>query len=462
MDFINAFLAILVILIYIYSGNSAHLPSWCIFGVILVAAFRTVSQKKHLDRSIFSVIIFSYMVLSLVGIISVWAYVSSYGFPFAPYNDDSYYFLNIKSLAGWKFPDEYTLYELFMVPAYWLFSFVNKTVSVQDLLPANWAMGAVVVGLAGRLSTKISGRFSLLAIAALLINYNFVDTVIHLYRDVFLLMLSLLCVMHAMRKKYLLALGFAFLAGLTRGGNGLLCIFYVIVFYLFHIGWLKKLNLKTMVVFAVMIVGFIIIDNIAALGGLGRSFMGATEDHEKQTMMGRAVQRQDTMLSGSSGGFDSTKLLHSLGPLGMAVIPLAATINPIRWSSFYATTSISVFRKNRGFGSVLRPVLFFMLLTVISWPFIGPPLILGFLRSIKSVEPMFILSIIFLVTVFVIALVSFQARHRTAFLIFFPCFVALTAGKTDTDKKFRTLLTVFFAVFIIAVNMLPHILRALS
>lgn len=457
LTLINFCLGFVVIAVYFFSGNSAHLVQWGVVTVFIWGLFRIIVRDKRFNRYIRGVVMFAYLLLSLVGILSVWSYFTAYGSPFAPFHDDSYFFTNIQSMALGTVPYSFTLYEVVMVPVYWLCNSFNSVVAVQDLLPVNWALGATTVGLATILATKVSRRFSLIAALALIINYNFVDATVHLYRDGFILVLTLLCILCVLSKRYLLSIGFAFLVGLNRGGNGILCFLYIIIIIILHKGLIKKLNSKkTVVVFVGLLLALIILDSSIKLGSMGGGFTDSSKIGE-QTIVSRSMSRMDRFLGGDSQGYDSTKLINSLGPLGILAVPLAATFAPVRWNGLCIETDAHVQGFDLGFVRVLRPVMVFMFLTAISWIIIGPLFVDGLLRSIKGSREEFIMGLIFIVTVFAISFVSFQARHRTSFEIFFPMLISLSVCQTRVDRFHRKCLIVFFVGLVYMANLLPYL-----
>lgn len=450
-------LAIIAAIAYVYSGNSVHLMSWGLVTLGLLLFPQLFKNNEMFSSPIYAIVIFSYMLFSLVGILSICSYFQTYGFAFAPYDDDSYYFMNIESIVGGQLPNSFTLYEVFMAFVYFLLSFFKESITVQDLLPFNWALGAIAVGLASLLAYRVSDKLSVLASASLLINYNFVDAVVHLYRDGLVLVFTLLCILFALRKRYVISIIFALLTGLNRGGNGLLCIIYVMFFILCHVGGFNKLNIKAIMVCILVVTGFLATDNFFKMGGLGRSFM-KNSSIEKQSIFSRAKSRTNHFLGRDHDGYNSIKLLYSLGPLGKVVIPFASLFNPVRWKGFRVVTKVRIRGYYIGFRSVFRPVMGFMLVTIISWVIIGPRLVQGLYFGIKNSDDVFILSLLFVITLFAISLVSFQARHRTAFEIFFPCFIALAVCKTRSERSRRIWLSLFFVVLIIIVNVLPYLL----
>lgn len=455
---VNVLMVVLISCLYFWGDNLAYLAHWVIVLVGLTFSLRYLVRQDLLGRLVFSVSLFSFFMLSLVGFISVMSYSHAYGLAFAPYDDDSYYFINIADIAYGHLPNSYTLYELLMAPFFYLFKSINQEVSALSLLPVNWALGGAIVGLATYLSAKLSGRISLLAPIVLLVNFHFVDATVHLYRDGLALFLTLLCVIYATQKQYLVAVIFALLTGLTRGGNGMFCFIYIFIYLLYDLGWLRQFNKKAIIACLLILVLFVMIDYTAKFSVYGRAFIIGTDVTERTTIVDRAIMRGEKLVGDSSAdGFDTLSTLYKSGPLGMVAMPFANMFGPARWTGFRQDIDVKVRTGDIiGTQSVQRPVLAFMLVTILLWPLIGPSLVQGLVCSVRNDKFYFL--VIFLVTLIGISLISFQSRHRTAFIIFFPCLVALASWQSSKDFKRRLWLMLFFIGLIFTANIIPFII----
>jgi len=455
---VNVLMVVLISCLYFWGDNLAYLAPWVIVLAALTFSLRCLVKQDSLGRLVSSVSLFSFFMLSLVGFVSVMSYSHAYGLAFAPYDDDSYYFINIADIAYGHLPNSYTLYELLMAPFFYLFKSINQEVSALSLLPVNWALGGAIMGLATYLSAKLSGRISLLAPIALLVNFHFVDATVHLYRDGLALFLTLLCVIYAMRKQYFIAVVIAVLTGLTRGGNGIFCFLYIIIYFIYELGWLQRFDKKAIIACLSILILFVMIDYAAKLSVYGRAFIIGTDIVERTTILDRALMRGENLVFDSGANeFDTIRTLYTSGPLGIVAIPFANMFSPARWTGFRQDVDVKVRTGDViGTQSVQRPVLVFMLVTILLWPLIGPSLVQGLVCSVRNDKFYFL--VIFLATLIGISLISFQSRHRTAFIIFFPCLVSLASWQSSKDFKRRLWLMLFFIGLIFTANIVPFII----
>ena len=455
LPFFVAVLAVGALLAYSLSGNTSHLVPWAFALLALVLPFRLLCRNMPLGRSLLLVVVASYLLLSIVGICCVWSYSNAYGLPFGPQGDDSYYFANVFSLASSQGAGATTLYERCLLPVYKAAELIREHVQLQDILPLNWAFGAATIGLATMLSITVSGRFTVLAPLALLLNFTFVDSVCHLYRDGTVMVLTLLCLLRAVRGHYLQAVLFAFLAGLTRGSNGMLCLFYVGMVFLARNGYVRSFGPRLALVMLAVAFAIAFADLHFALGSRARSLFSAAGP--EMSLLERAALRAELRLS-EGDGYDSSRELYSLGPAGLMLLPVANLFSPIRILSISGYVPIHAGGRVLGYGQVVRPTLLFVAVTALLWPVFGPCLVGGFLAAAGSrgIKPA--LLVMFFVTLLSVTFISFQARHRTAFAIFYPTFVALAEFRTPRERVLRRWLTWVFIAAICLVNMLPYLL----
>ena len=238
MIFLEIFSFITTLSIFGYAKIADNIPVaepfiiWILCGLAVL-----ICGKIFFSKQISHYIIISYSLLSILGLIQALSYYSSYQYFFAPFFDDSYYFFNVhKIYSGFTF-SESTLYEKILVlPVFILDMLSMERESFLALLPANWMFGAFVVGLSLNLAKYLIPEkdftVSLLAFLAVMGNSLFIDTSIHLYRDIFMLFFFLLSVTFALKNRWFISLLFCFLIGYIRSSNALLLLFFISLLFI--------------------------------------------------------------------------------------------------------------------------------------------------------------------------------------------------------------------------------------
>lgn len=417
-------LLIPIILLYLVFFTSSLLPFIVCFGIVMLIS-RSKFVKKYPIIYRKRIIILSYLIISLVGLLFVINYYSLYGFTFGPYWDDSMYFYNIADLATgetlYKTP---TLYEISLVPWYKFVSLFKTDITSLDILPVNWIFSSLVVTLSLMLTRLVvKQRFKLLLpFLAIIGNSIFLDSVANLYRDGFALLLFLGTLVSGMNGKFKTALLFSILCSgvrLATGGIAILGLIWLYYLKKIHQGGFKKIILVP----TAIIVLVLVVDMQFPLGDYMRSLLAGGDS--SVTIVEVALERANRFVESGSEG-STIDRIYRLGPIGYLLAPIATIFAPVEFISPIKNFIVDI-RKQSSFSvSGLYPRALWGWITTILWAIIGPRLVLGIYKSRKGnkFEKLFLL--LFLLTVLAVTFISFQTRHRTTFIVLFPMFVAIS------------------------------------
>lgn len=400
------FLTTSIIYLYLFSGREY------LFYLLFLFLLKVLSSY---DRTYRKVYYLSYLILSFWGIAAAASYYVSYGETFGPYFDDTFYFDNISSVFSGVIDPESTLYEIIVGIVYLPFSSLTD-ITHLCLLPFNWFISSLVVVQAMKLAAKFyplkhktwtSGAF-LLIIA----NSNYIDGVVHLYRDGLMVLFLLLCLHKATDKKYISAILFAILTGLIRGANGALALLYIFLMYgLSRAHRFSKSQLVLSLVFFLFVAA--LGDQIVGYSNYLRSFKGSN-DSENISMTERLSMRYDR-LDKDMGGVG--EMIQSGNPVLIAASLPISMISPIKVKPFIRAENSTVW------GWILRFRLesIWELGNILLWSFCFYPIVLGIWVMLKDPNRKRFGAILFyLIVLAAISYVSMQLRHKIGYIILLP------------------------------------------
>ncbi len=398
----------------------------------------------------------SYALLSVAGCAFVLVYRHQYGLDFAPHVDDSYYFYQIGRMSSGlqSVRGNATLYEPCMHAHYSLAKYLFGDVRLLDLLPINWAIGAIVVTLSYRVCKNIPGsRLSpSTATAILMSNATFIDATVHLYRDGLMLVFLLLSILLVTERRTWLASAAALLCGMVRVANGILAVAFVTCLG----GAIKKSSGKwtgiavRAVVVATMIVA---LDHWVGLGGQLRTFE-TDRSGPSESIWSVASERSESII-GEGQGIDVTRSLIRAGPIGWAAVPVATLFAPMRVKAFEERVDggVELSGRVRRFAFVgVVPGHVVEVITLCSWVVFGPVIVMGIWGGLTGNPLERVLVLLFFMTILGVAFISFQPRHRAAFIVLFPTIMAIGERAAMKRRSTVQLLRGLFVCAILGLN----------
>ena len=462
-------LIILIVFAFIFMGNSLSLIPWVMSGCIVVFACLLARRVLRTSLDLLTVGILAYLFLSIVGLILINIYRRMYQLDFGPYGDDSRYYNNISDIANAVKFTGFTGYEFLMALWYQLVALFVGTPGNLDLLPFNWAFGALVTVFSYQLAYEVGGyRLPIwLLLVALVGNAIFSDTVTNLYRDGPMLVMMLISMIATVRGKYGMAVIAAFCCAFIRGANGILAIFFLMLVLMAR-NKLFKHNLVMAVI--IMVIGgtsFIALASSMNIGRLFRTWTPTSSEQSmpEQSLSDRLTSRQGWLSGGSenktssggSGGGDTTQSLYNSGVFGLAMMPIASCFAPIRFSPLITEMEMHIYAGRQKLeirALAVRPQSPFEWLTIPFWVLLGPLIILGIYFGFKGTPVQRYFMLYFIIVLLGVTFVSFQVRHRTAFIVLFPTLIAIASAVPPRYRRFEPVLRILFVLLIVAMNLM--------
>ena len=189
--------------------SAAPFGAW-LFWFCVVSAL----SGRIFEKEIRKYVLLSYSIFSILGMMALFTYYFTYGYTFAPYGDDSYFFCNAQNIISGIENEKFEVYGvLISIPLRLIQLFADKF-QHYALLPLNWAAASFVVGFSLRLGYDLlPGRecspVPFLAFACIVLNSIFCDAVVHLYRDVFMSLFAVLSLHSVFRNRWKSSVVFA-------------------------------------------------------------------------------------------------------------------------------------------------------------------------------------------------------------------------------------------------------------
>jgi hypothetical protein len=405
-------------------------------------AIERLAANSLIDRksNIVSWAIIAYIFLAAVGRTTVCVSRDVAGIDFGPAWDDSYFFYRALDIASGTIPDRVSPFDLLGGAVAAISNFLQGDTRLLDLIPLVWTLGALSVALATAIAEHISQRAApTVATVSILGNAVFIDTCTHYYRDALILVFLGFSLLFSLRRHWIFGIGAALLAASIRLANGAIALLGVFLLAFSQSGFGHRRPRLTGIICVV----------VCALAGV----VGSVANREGDSLSGVAGSRRQALrefYQDSSDQSLTTKLYYA-GPPGVAIAGVAAVFAPITFRrAVQNILYVSVDETKIGRGLFLFSVLEW--LTIVLWPMVGPPLVVGCRSAFKGTSSQRVLLAVFVVTILGNILVSLQPRHRCSFIILFPMLVALANPKTQA--RLLRALACAFVVLIASLNIL--------
>lgn len=409
--------------------DPATLTMWFIcFGVsVLLSLLNTINPKIIDGRS--ETIVNAFLVLSIFGCILNLDNVNNFGTVFGYAVDDERYFDKIKMFALGNVAKEIGVFEIFFGTITFI---INNTFapnfSLTTLLPLNWLFGSVVCFLCELLACRVTGQKvpEWVIYISLLLNFQFIDATIRLYREAFLYCFYVYAILLMIEKKYLKSLPFILFAGAVRGANS---------FFLLLFGGLNVLRgkIKNNAIFVAVIMASTLF-SIIAIHQFGTLLFDYSSDISRSDRYAKAFSkysfedrlklRQDSLKGGLSKSTSTHKIYSMQGIAAVLAKPAVSLFFPLTFRPLIETKiSHSPYATPR----IANGIFFFNILEdlmILNWIIVFPLFIIGLWHHLTCRGMKQTIAIFFITTLVLIANISGQMRHGIAFFVVIPCFVA--------------------------------------
>jgi hypothetical protein len=395
----------------------------------------------------------SFFSLSMIGLLLVANYQLLYGMDFGPHGDDSKYYSYISNLANNIPTHPLTLYEHFMSHWYRLLTLVIGQLRSIDLLPLNWAFGAIVAVLAFELAYQVSGRRCppFLVFLAIIGNCIFSNSVVNLYRDGLMLIFYLVAFVAAFKKDYLIAIVAVSLCAMIRTANAGIVLFAVVCIFLSRDRCIQRTPVLIIPLCMLLAISVLIIDRYLYLGTYLRTLASGNLQERKTTIIEQAVTRAPRYMERSDlASGDATVAAYRMGPARYVLMPVLTLFSPFKFNPL--VTKIDVHIRGVGVfyvqGMSFEEV--FKWITIMLWIVLGPLMVIGICRAAIGPVSQKLMLMIFLLALIGISLVSFQGRHRCAFIVFYPTFLSI-AWQNHMSRQCKLCAVILGLIFILGI-----------
>lgn len=416
---------------FLLVDSAGSLISWAVAFMMLLLICQMPERLIGSRGRFTAIIIISYLLISLAGLVEVGDNLRNFGTPFGKHADDSRFYEQTLSLLSAEIPaTPIGFYE--RVLAFWgagptlVFAITPR---LLDFLPLNWALGAVVVGLADILCmTAIAKRPPVWLLGACLLgNYKFLDTAIHLYRDVLLLVFFLGSMIAFMRWRPLLALFLAVPVLLLRGASFLILALFCGLFVLRGRFPHRSSFYAVCAAFSLLVIVVMpIAGNLIFRYGSSSTNVGGNVGLPTWSFSENLDFRANTIANYAAEGSTLSATLTGTDPASLLIRPAVYAFFPIRlWPlnmDFGSGATEAKMEYSHG-GLYLYHVI--MWVTVVSWIFIIPLIIIGLFVAMRGAATANVFFVFFILCVLSVSFISLQMRHGMAFVVITPVIVML-------------------------------------
>jgi hypothetical protein len=210
-------------------------------------------------------------------------------------------------------------------------------------------------------------------------------------------------------------------------------------------------------------VALVMLDGVVHYGQYMRS-IGESQPVSRpdETLADLAFRRSQAILGGqeeifreaSQRGDDSMRALYALGPAGGLLRPAVTVFAPFKVPAATGETRVRIIREGTFHVQGMIPQFWMQAVTVVLWVAVGPLLILGLLRALRGGLTVRMILLLWSVTVLGVTFVSLQHRHRCAFVVLTPVFLALAQRPwTRREQQGWSILTLLFILGLLVRNM---------
>ncbi len=433
---IAAMLLFTFLTIVLFNNTYNIVPYWLVSLLIGYCIY-------HKKKEYYALFLFSFIYYSFLGVLAYSSYLDAFGTTFAPYRDDSLYFYNIKTIWEGLEKEPYMPYSLFEI----LYGMILYPIAAwtnvlhYQLLPFNWMMGGIVVAEAVKLADivcPIDKNVKILPAAFILLNANFTNGTVHLYRDIMVCLLSTLAIKNAFNSKYIKSVFLSIGATFVRGANGFLIMAYLLIDKMLETFRPSK---RLVWILSIFIIGTSLIGITKInLNKMGRITSTSTKGHYLEDRLNNWYGNKEV------GGV--MIFLRSPNPIIKSIGLPIYFISPIKFGKLKVRESTHTLKQST-VGTRLRVETLWEFIHIAFYSFSIVFLFYGIYcwastNDIKS----FALFILFILSICMITFVSMQTRHKMFFIMMTPIAINYAINCSSITMR-KTLMQVGVGVFIL-------------
>lgn len=421
------------------------------YALIIQFGLNISGNKKYIQTAL---IVFTFA--GFFSLLYSYEYMSLYNDSFGPYYDDSLYYFNSILLSNFQVGLPPTLFEVVLaVPQFISYNLFNVYIPHIFLLPINWMLSsfsAVVLLKILSFFFNINKEKEIYILLPILFNYNFIDTAIHLYRDVLMIFFILLFIYNMIVDNKKWTLFFGVCVFFIRGANGVLLLLFYILHYAITIKGYSFKKIAFVSIFPILILFYF-------SGSINSSFFrGGFSNVQSSNLQERLTSRMDYNRLEGEGG--SMSLRNSNNIVVKSIYPLVYTFSPFILETEAKQINVIHSSIEQIFGYSLREFKFSKMYNlpfyfhILSIAFFVIPILYGLFIGLRSQNKYFvILSIFFIIQVLAISIISMQARHRLPIVFLFPVFYILALRSREYKTSIIPKISVIIFIIIILINL---------
>ena len=429
---INLLLLSSIAVLYVHLGPESFW-SFALCGTVHMLIMKKCRKDKQLAADL-------YLVFTGIALVYCCIYRYSYGNTLGWAGDDSVYLRKINELIayGSAATQRYTLFEFVLYLIYGKMLFLNEVLHL-DVLPVICLLSSLVIHQVVQFADELlpsavhkanASLFSL-PILFLALHPKFIDISCHLYRDAMTLLLQLMSMRYALKRRYICALSVAVITGYVRGGNGALAMVFML--FLMCSGLFTSVKTGARVIICLVILMLfglgLYLDSIYKFGTYTRSFKGERTD--RITITERTERRNEYAESQRQNAY------------GGKLVYFGYMFSPFVLDSVMTHREIHQADGNSVEMLMLNEKILFELITILLWPICIPMIFNGVIYCLTSPDARHYVVLLFtLISVVGIVLVSGQQRHSVCFIVFYPFFMACPSRVSRLDKGLICLATI--------------------
>lgn len=430
--------------------------------ILLLLFRRSYVPLFNIKNRFIYVTLISYLFISFIGIIEVADNLHNFLIPFGKHADDSRYFertLNLLYHGRWE--DKTGAFEVMLsIWGSWWKLLWGNTLQLLDLLPFCWLAGAIVVGLSDRLCKNVAGFYPPIWLVALtfLCNYQFMKSVIHLYRDGVMLIFVMISFNLLLQKKHLRSFLTSIPILFLRGAN-----FFLFITFSFLVRARNYFSSRTkFYIFCIVFFSFALIvvprvGNMLLAYSSGMQNVGECVGLDTWSFQQNVAFRSEFLSEKVSSGSTLQKSMAGNSLSSLAIRPFVYAFFPIRmwsitqnWESVSPFAPISYVRQGKFLVNI------YVWVCVSAFVIIIPLLFVGLVESLNSNNVMCSIAVFYIFSVFAVSFVSMQMRHGLAFIVL-NLIISFQGYSTYKSKRNRRItvqvLSVFIAIFFVYYNL---------
>ena len=422
---------------------------WIVFScIILFGKKRWFSIQSGLGVEI------TWLFMMILSMIQVVSYHLAYDSTFGPFYDDSFYFNYACNIAQYGISSEGE-FELYSFVLAGLMRFLNlfgiQDINALSLLPFNCFCAALSVGFVNDLFADYEQKdvrginnpdFSMLAFIVLATNTIYVDTTINLYRDIVLILLSILSIKFCFNHRYVLAFLLLIPCFFIRSANAL--FLFLLLIAIICSSSMKIVHLSVSVLMPAVLV--IVLIGYIAISHLNFSFRNIA-DKDVDSFSSRLDKRYERF-----GSFQ----------YNLMVLP-GRIFLPMRWvpptTDDYEITqsnSIEYYKPYVVYYSartLFRVDFLLFALSIPLWVLTLAPILYGMVFTLRGEIKLQLISVYIVLLAVLTCLISMQTRHKCLYMCMFPFLLAAyNRFKTPKIEEQCKLLNFLVAFIIILLN----------